>query len=113
MPDIAPEEPQGGADNPEPGWEVAEIVYELKKPLIFGSSRALFWAQATGPTGRYAAAKSDVWLKSDPTHGPDPGPESIAVVDGLMEQLKADGWESTGSESGRWYRHSFRRRITG
>lgn len=96
-------------------WEICTVELADIKHRNFGKSEYQFVAEATGPSGIYVAARSDVFRG-------DPGtilwdersePEAQRALAQILGEAMADGWEpwqSPRSGSNDWFKHQLRRR---
>lgn len=95
-----------------PRWETCQILkYEHQARGVI-SDKAIFefWAEGVGPKGRFKAATTGrVKLPSD-TLGVPYQSQAMPVIDKLIAQLTADGWEPLpGKET--WWGYRFHRRA--
>ena len=116
--------PRGASDasTQQPiSWETCEIGLGGKKESFLdkfgnlGTFSCSFYATAIGPSGPYLAKASPMrvqgWVKRDGHHNwVKDDHKEVAACNALIQQLVADGWESTGRGL-EWYNYKFRRKV--
>ena len=80
--------------------ELVEIGYRFLQGTFYQ-----FDANAIGPNGPYVAGQSKQF--SDLMNEN----QQPAILNTLIRQLVADGWEAVETKGSEWYQHGFRRRV--
>jgi hypothetical protein len=101
-------------------WETCEITFEVVRKTGFITAGEIRWlARATGPTGVYAAGRSDkFWVPNVSSDGGVTMPDAslarklaIPALDSLTSTLLRDGWEPVANTGGDWWEKQFQRRA--
>lgn len=96
----------------EPTWEYCEIVYyPTRRAAILVKGKAVFWAEAIGPKGKYEAARSpEMSTKDDRVYESDP--EHRRIFNDFIKKLSNDGWQLLPDRGKPWYGYKFRRKVS-
>jgi hypothetical protein len=92
-------------------YETCEIKWKRQRSMFL--YRFVFYAEAIGPRGMYAAAQS-----AEVVNSPSPAGMSgvipkrtHAALNALVSLLAAEGWEPVSEKGPAWYSYKFRRPV--
>ena len=91
-------------------WETCQIRCRVIESVgWWPSGRCLFWAEASGPRGRYSAGEAERSVSAGDLYAGRPPARRVHAA--LLESLIQTGWELIESQSPLWWNIRLRRRV--
>lgn len=99
-----------GRETAEETWETCQITYRVQPSSgWWPAGWCIFWAEASGPRGSYAAGEAARGVSAGDVYAGRPSARQAHA--GLLEALIKAGWEPLEQQSPLWWNTRLRRRI--